>query len=182
MPKRRVKKDFDPFAWWDEKKITYQDAWDKLEDKDRALKVAADEHMYRSTELDKTVGRTSFFAAIATALIAAHIVMFQLGGSLVAVIIAKVSSVITCVGPVALLWSYLPRWRSLKDRKAGRNKFISPAVWAQLIQTPFDEFARDLMRAERKTPPLDRYKNLLTIVSGALMIGLVLLVLAFVLR
>lgn len=174
---------FDPIAWWKKKREKYRKTWDDLEDQERGLAIAKEEYEYRSGELEKATTRTNFLTAIATAAIAAYAaLLLQSGGNVASIITAKVGMTVTAVGFATLVYSYLPRWRSRKERKAGRATFISPAVWTKLIRTPFDEYAKYLMRTERKSVPLDRYKDLLRSVCCTLILGFALLVVAFVLR
>ena len=174
---------FDPFAWWKEKRKKYREDWDAIGDENLAVATAKEEYDYRSDELDKATTRTNFLTAIATAVIAAYAaLLLQAGGNTASSVVAKVGMTVTATAFAILVYSYLPRWRSRKERKAGRAKFISPAIWTRLIRTPFDEYVRYLMRTERKSVPLDRYKDLLRGVCCTLIAGLALLVVAFVLR
>lgn len=182
---RATPEKFDPIAWWQKKRDACQETWEEFGEKGQtqALAAAKDESDYRSGELREITHRMNFSAVVTTALMAAYFVLLQMGGNgMVGVIIAKTGMAITGAGAVAMVRSYRPRRRSRKDRKAGKSSFIDPEIWTKLMRTPHDTYTKELMRTKRKTKPLDRYKDLLGIVCDAQTIGIILLVVAFLLR
>jgi hypothetical protein len=175
LSEKPKKEPLDFEKWWERKKEKYHKTWKEHPNPDIALAVAVDEHEYRAGELRSITQRTTLYLTIAGLTLAAY-GLVPASARLLPLILAKVGMVSTGIALVVCLIAFMP------PLGVWRKRFQPADQWAKMIKTPFDQYAQALMRADRKTGPLERYKRLHSIAVPSLITAVSLMVAVFLLR
>lgn|GEM_PF-2989605 len=170
-------KKFDADKWWTKQRDKYRAAWDEFAVDNKALAIteAKDEYEYRTNELNQLSTRTNMLVTMGGIVLAACVFFFQ-GGSTVVVVLSKLSACATGTAMILALRAYMTKFKALID------DFMPAEVWVGLIKEPFDVYVKHVLRTQRKTKPLDRYKRLHAIAVPSLATGIALIIVAFIFR
>lgn len=160
--------------WWPTQRKKYKRRWNKHPNKEIALKYAKSEFEYRTGSLRDLTQRTVVFITVAVATLAAYGLLVS--ANLASATVAKIGVGMTGLSIGLSLITYAPPFK-------GAGKSFHKAVdWVAVIESDFDMFALDLMRADRMIKPIERYKTMHRIIVPALIASVAFVVVAFWLR